>query len=152
MSLLPEKVLDSKVSVFGYLCLCLNVLFFSALFVADPLTFQALTREDYWVENLTALWFLLAGLLLFVTALVERSFFRCCVDVTIALFRASTPESCGIVELSSANIIVAFEEKPVKPKSNLASAGILAFKPGVLRSILNPDDRDMARDVPPRCV
>ena len=31
MNLLPEKVLDSKVSVFGYLCLCLNVLFFSAV-------------------------------------------------------------------------------------------------------------------------
>ena len=73
-------------------------------------------------------------------------------DVTIALFRASTPESCGIVELSSADIIVAFEEKPVKPKSGLANAGILAFKPGVLRAILSPDDRDVARDVLPRCV
>ena len=85
MSLLPEKVLDSKVSVFGYLCLCLNVLFFSAIFVADPLTSQALTREDNWVENLTVVWFLLAGLLLLVTALVERSFFRCCVYILGAM-------------------------------------------------------------------
>ena len=75
----------SEVSVFGYLCLCLNVLFFSSLLVADPLTFQALTREDYWVESLTALWFLLAGLLLFVTALVERSFFRRCVYILGAM-------------------------------------------------------------------
>ena len=85
MSLLPEKVLDSKVSVFGYLCLCLNVFVFSSLLVADPLTFQALTREDYWVENLTAVWFLLAGLLLFVTTLVERSFFRRCVYILGAM-------------------------------------------------------------------
>ena len=33
------------------------------------------------MENLTAVWFLLAGLLLFVTALMERSFFRRCVYV-----------------------------------------------------------------------
>ena len=77
----PAKGLDSTVGVFGYLCLCLNVFFFSPLFVADPWTFHALTREDNWVENLTAVWFLLAGLLLLVTALVERSFFRRCVYI-----------------------------------------------------------------------
>ena len=85
MNPFPEKVLDSKVSVFGYLCLCLNIFFFSSLLVVDPTTFQALTREDYWVENLTAVWFLLAGLLLFVTALVERSFFRRCIYILGAM-------------------------------------------------------------------
>ena len=82
MSHVPKKRgLDSTVSVFGYLCLCLNALVFSSLFVADPWTFRALTREDSWVENLTVVWFVLAGLLLFVTALVERSFFRRCVYI-----------------------------------------------------------------------
>ena len=71
----------SPVSVFGYLCLCLHIFFFSSLLVAAPTTFQALTREDSWVENLTVVWFLLAGLLLFGTALVERSFFRRCVYI-----------------------------------------------------------------------
>ena len=71
----------NPVGVFGYLCLCLHIFFFSSLLVAAPTTFQALTREDSWVENLTAVWFLLAGLLLFVTALVERSFFRRCVYI-----------------------------------------------------------------------
>ena len=75
------KGLDSTVGVFGYLCLCLNVFFFSSLVAADPWTFHALTREDSWVENLTAVWFLLAGLLLFGTALVERNFFRRCVYI-----------------------------------------------------------------------
>ena len=75
------KSLDSTVSVFGYLCLCLNVLFFNSLLATAPSTFQALSREDYWVENLTAVWFLLAGLLLFVTALLERSIFRRCVYI-----------------------------------------------------------------------
>ena len=75
------KDLDSRVGVFGYLCLCLNVFFFHSLLVADPWTFHKLSREDYWVENLTAVWFLLAGLLLFAAALVERSFFRRCVYI-----------------------------------------------------------------------
>ncbi len=73
--------LDNKVSVFAYLCLCLNVFFFSSLITAEPRTFLALTREDYWVENLTAVWFLLSGFLLFVTAGMERSFFRRCVYI-----------------------------------------------------------------------
>ena len=77
----PATGLDNKVSVLGYLCLCLNVFFFSSLLATDPGTFHALTKEDYWVENLTAVWFLLAGLLLFVTALVESHFFRRCVYI-----------------------------------------------------------------------
>ena len=77
----PATDLDNKVSVFGYLCLCLNVFFFCYLLVADPWTFQALTKEDDWVENLTAVWFLLAGFLLFGTAWMERSFFRRCVYI-----------------------------------------------------------------------
>ena len=66
----------SPVSVFGYLCLSLNVFFFSFLIATDLDTFRALTREDSWVENLTAVWFLLAGFLLFGTAWREPSLFR----------------------------------------------------------------------------
>ena len=77
----PTTGFDNKVSVFGYLCLCLNVFFFSSLLAADPGTFRMLIREDYWVENLTVVWFLLTGLLLFVTALVEGRFFRRCVYI-----------------------------------------------------------------------
>ena len=74
----PAMGLESAVGVYGYLCLYLKVLFLSALCAAAPRTFQALSREDYWVEYLTAAWFLLAGLLLFVTALAERRFLRRC--------------------------------------------------------------------------
>ena len=77
----PRHGLDNRVGVFGYLCLCLNVFFFHSLLVADPKTFYLLNREDNWTENLTAVWFLLAGFLLFAAALVERSFFRRCVYV-----------------------------------------------------------------------
>ena len=63
-------------AVFGYLCLCLNALFFRYLLVGDPRTYQTLLLEDGLVENLTAVAFFLAGLLLFATALADRSGFR----------------------------------------------------------------------------
>ena len=71
-----EKGLDSTVAVLGYLCLCLNALFFSYRLAGDPWTYSSLTREDGLVENLTAVAFFLAGLLLFAAAPAERSGFR----------------------------------------------------------------------------
>ena len=72
----PATGLDNKVAVLAYLVLSLHVFFFSALIAAAPDTFRELTREDYWVEYLTAVWFLLAGCLLFGTAWREPSLFR----------------------------------------------------------------------------
>ena len=73
----PEKRgLESRVAVFGLLFLCLNVFGLSCLAVADPYRYDDLLREDYWIEYLTAVWFLLAAPLLFVTARLERNLFR----------------------------------------------------------------------------
>ena len=72
----PATGLDNKVSVLAYLVLSLHVFFFSSLIAAAPDTFRELTREDYWVEYLTAVWFLLAGCLFFGTAWREPSLFR----------------------------------------------------------------------------
>lgn len=47
--------------------------------------------------------------------------------LTMGLFRADEPGRCGIAELDgdeSDAAILSFEEKPVRPKSNLANAGI----------------------------
>ena len=77
----PATGLDNKVSVLAYLVLSLHVFFFSTLIAAAPDTFRELTREDYWVEYLTAVWFLLAGCLLFGTAWREPSLFRRCVYI-----------------------------------------------------------------------
>ncbi len=77
--------LDNKVPVLGYLSLYLSVLFFSSLIAADPETFHALTLEDSWIESLTAVWFLLAGFLLFATARMERSLSRRCAYILGAI-------------------------------------------------------------------
>ena len=77
----PATGIDNKVAVLAYLFLSLNVFFFSALIAVAPETFNYLTREDYWMEYLTAVWFLLAGFLLFGTAWLEPSFYRRCIYI-----------------------------------------------------------------------
>jgi mannose-1-phosphate guanylyltransferase len=44
--------------------------------------------------------------------------------ITIGLFRAPDPTSCGIVVFDEENRILDFTEKPINPKSNLANCGI----------------------------
>ena len=71
-----EERLGGRVSAFGYLCICVGMLFSGWLIVAQPWNYEMLTREDYGVENLTAALFLLTGVLLFFTAAAERSSWR----------------------------------------------------------------------------
>ena len=61
--------------------LCLNISFFIYLTVADPWLYHTLSLEDSWVENLTAICFLLAGVLLLAAAMAEESFFRRCLYI-----------------------------------------------------------------------
>lgn len=72
----PGEGTDRKVSVFGYLFLGLNLLFFAGLTVAAPDNFEWLNRKDSWVESFTALWFFLGGVLLWATAALERNWWR----------------------------------------------------------------------------
>ena len=79
----PPRLLpyDRKIAVFGYIFLCLNALFFGYLSVASLWGYDVLAREDSWVEDLTAVWLLLTGLVLFITALAEQNFLRRCAYV-----------------------------------------------------------------------
>lgn len=71
--------------------------------------------------------------------------------MTMGLFRASDPRACGIAELDGEGRLLSFEEKPARPKSDLAAAGICLFGPAVFDH-LGPDSRDLGRDVWPRLV
>ncbi|MFT7663266.1 MAG: mannose-1-phosphate guanylyltransferase [Planctomycetota bacterium] len=71
--------------------------------------------------------------------------------LSLALFRSETPESCGIVnELADDGCILEFEEKPISPKSNLASAAIFCMAPKVIADL--PTDRaiDFSREILPQ--
>ncbi len=43
---------------------------------------------------------------------------------TLGVFKTDRPKECGIVVLSDDGLVIDFEEKPEKPKSNLAAAGV----------------------------
>lgn len=71
--------------------------------------------------------------------------------LSIALFRAREPERCGIVSgLAPDGCILEFEEKPRRPRTNLASAAAFLLAPSVITDL--PRDRpfDFSREVLPR--
>ena len=78
-------------------------------------------------------------------------------DATIAVLPVPMKEASrfGIMNTDEENRIVEFEEKPPKPKSNLASMGIYIFTWKVLRKLLlsdmkNPDsNHDFGKDIIP---
>lgn len=71
---------------------------------------------------------------------------------TLALFRSDRPSACGIVDLDDAGRVVAFTEKPARPTSDLANAGLYAFHPGVLDEIEGPAPLDIGFHLLPRLV
>ena len=48
-------------------------------------------------------------------------------QAAIAVFHAPRPEACGILEVEE-GVVVSFEEKPAAPRSDLANAGMYAFR------------------------
>lgn len=72
--------------------------------------------------------------------------------VTMAVFRAADPSACGIVGLDSAGRVVSFTEKPERPASDLANAGVYVLSPDAYRDIADLDAVDLGHDVLPRFV
>ena len=81
-------------------------------------------------------------------------------DATIAVRGVPMREASrfGIMNTDGNGRIIEFEEKPAKPKSNLASMGIYIFSWKLLRKMLvedmkNPDsDHDFGKDIIPRML
>jgi glucose-1-phosphate adenylyltransferase len=65
-------------------------------------------------------------------------------DCTIAVIEVPIKEASryGIINTGAKDKIVEFEEKPEKPKSNLASMGVYVFNWRVVREYLEMDDKD----------
>lgn len=70
---------------------------------------------------------------------------------TITVFRTPRPTQCGIVEVLD-GLVTGFEEKPLRPKSDLANAGMYAFTPDVLALVEGPPPRDIGYDLLPKLV
>lgn len=75
--------------------------------------------------------------------------------LTMGLFRADDPSRCGIAELDgdeSDAAILSFEEKPGRPKSNLANAGIYVTDARIIDRIPDVVPADFGHHVLPGLV
>lgn len=71
---------------------------------------------------------------------------------TLALFRAQNPSACGIVETDDTGRVISFEEKPARPTSDLANAGIYMFESAVLDEIPDRVPADIGFDLLPGLI
>lgn len=55
--------------------------------------------------------------------------------LTVGLFRPAQPEMCGIVELEDGGLIAGFDEKPQRPRGELANAGLYVARPSLFVEI-----------------
>jgi mannose-1-phosphate guanylyltransferase len=73
--------------------------------------------------------------------------------ITLGLFRASCPSECGIVSLDKTGLITNFEEKPSKPASDLANAGIFVAREEIFGLLpANRGFADFGLDVLPQLL
>jgi mannose-1-phosphate guanylyltransferase len=71
---------------------------------------------------------------------------------TLGLFRVSDPENRGVVELDGDGWVRSFVEKPERPRSNLAWAGLLVGGPALFDAVPEPVPCDLGHDVLPALV
>jgi mannose-1-phosphate guanylyltransferase len=69
----------------------------------------------------------------------------------VAVFGSPRPSECGVVEVSD-GVITSFEEKPARPRSNLANAGMYLFAREVLDLVVGPLPQDLGHHLLPRLV
>jgi NDP-sugar pyrophosphorylase family protein len=72
--------------------------------------------------------------------------------ITLGLFRAPDRRSCGLAICDADGRIVGFEEKPAKPSTDLAFAGIFAAEVTALRPFLRERHRDIGSDLLPDLI
>jgi mannose-1-phosphate guanylyltransferase len=69
---------------------------------------------------------------------------------TIGVYRVPDPRRCGIVDVTPGGIVREFVEKPERPKSNLAFAGLMIGTPTLLDAIPRSLPADIGFDVLPK--
>lgn len=70
--------------------------------------------------------------------------------LTMGLFQTNNPKGCGIAACNEDGVITEFVEKPERPKSNLANAGIYVASHHIFEYIPHQDFVDFGKDVLPR--
>lgn len=70
--------------------------------------------------------------------------------LTLGLFRSARPQNCGIVSLDESGRVTSFEEKPSRPRSNLANAGIFIARQALFDYLPSQGFADFGKDVMPK--
>jgi mannose-1-phosphate guanylyltransferase len=70
----------------------------------------------------------------------------------MGLFRADAPEECGIATLDANGLVTRFVEKPRRPESNLANAGIYVMRTDLIHAIPQKPLADFGFDIIPGLV
>ena len=71
---------------------------------------------------------------------------------TLTAFHAPRPSACGILEVDDRGRLVGFEEKPARPRGDLANAGMYVFTREVLDLVDGPEPCDLGTHLMPRLV
>ncbi len=73
-------------------------------------------------------------------------------EITMMTFISENPSSCGIVEVSSENVVTDFHEKVSNPPGRLANGAVYIFEPSVVKVIaaMTSEPLDISRDVIPK--
>lgn len=76
------------------------------------------------------------------------------VEITMMTFETDMPQSCGIVECDSNNVVVGFHEKIANPPSNQANAAVYIIEPSVIEFLesLNKNIIDFSTEVLPHYI
>lgn len=71
-------------------------------------------------------------------------------EVTMMLFATDTPQSCGIVELDSNNVVLNMHEKVPNPPGNLANAAVYIFSKQLIKKLKTADISDISTELLPQ--
>lgn len=73
-------------------------------------------------------------------------------SATIGVYHVAEPRHCGIVVTGENGLVTEFIEKPQRPRSNLAFAGLMIASPAVLDEIPRKAPADIGFDLLPRLI
>ena len=73
--------------------------------------------------------------------------------MTMMLFEAENPQSCGIVRVDESGVVTEFFEKVPSPPGRLANAAVYIMEPGIFSVLRSADAaRDISLDLLPLCL
>jgi mannose-1-phosphate guanylyltransferase len=72
--------------------------------------------------------------------------------LTMMSFQTTTPQSCGILELNSEGVVIAFHEKVASPPGNLANGAVYILKNELIEKIAKGTYSDFSKEVIPELM